>query len=106
MANKDFLSKDNEQNNVSFTKKDSINSTDGVDKSISKMGAFFKMIKDPESAKWKKILAVVSIVYIISPIDIVPEFFLPVLGYIDDATVLISTIAAILAHLNRYKKNL
>jgi uncharacterized membrane protein YkvA (DUF1232 family) len=35
-----------------------------------------------------KLLPIVSIIYTISPIDLIPEIALPIIGYVDDAAVL------------------
>lgn len=49
-------------------------------------GRFFRAVL---SGRWKVspmswLAAVGTLIYVLSPIDIVPELFLPVVGYIDD----------------------
>lgn len=41
-------------------------------------------VKDPRVPRQAKLLALALAAYIISPIDIIPDFVLPGLGYIDD----------------------
>ena len=41
------------------------------------------MLKDRQQALWKKVLVIGSLVYLISPVEFVPDFFLPV-GLLDD----------------------
>ncbi|MFX4262464.1 YkvA family protein [Pelotomaculum propionicicum] len=41
-------------------------------------------VKDPRVPRQAKLSAVLLAAYIISPIDIIPDFVLPGLGYIDD----------------------
>lgn len=40
--------------------------------------------QDPRASKQVKILTVLLLAYIISPFDILPEMFLPGIGYLDD----------------------
>lgn len=49
-----------------------------------------KLLKDPRVARVNKILLVVgSAAYFILPVDIIPDFLLPGLGYVDDMAVII-----------------
>ena len=52
-------------------------------KIFRRIAAIWPMMKDREQALWKKILVAGSVVYLISPIEFVPDFFLPV-GLLDD----------------------
>ena len=54
--------------------------------------AVFLALKKKETPVYAKILAGVTILYALSPIDLVPDF-IPVLGYIDDLIVLPALIA-------------
>ncbi|MEI6326870.1 MAG: DUF1232 domain-containing protein [Candidatus Roizmanbacteria bacterium] len=53
---------------------------------ISEAWALFR---NPEVAFWYKLIPIASIVYIITPVDIVPELWFPIVGYVDDVTVFI-----------------
>ena len=52
----------------------------------------FLALKKKETPVYAKILAGVTILYALSPIDLIPDF-IPVLGYIDDLIVLPALIA-------------
>lgn len=54
--------------------------------------AIFLALKDKQTPALAKALALVTIVYALSPIDFIPDF-IPVLGYLDDVILLPSLIA-------------
>ena len=39
--------------------------------------------KYPSLSDWAKVIAFVAVAYVLSPIDLIPDF-IPVLGYLDD----------------------
>ncbi len=47
----------------------------------------YLVLKDKETPIFPKILAFVTVVYALSPIDLIPDF-IPVLGYLDDVILL------------------
>ena len=49
--------------------------------------AIFLALKDKETSIMAKILAAITVVYALSPVDLVPDF-IPVLGYLDDVILL------------------
>lgn len=49
--------------------------------------AIFLALKDKETSIMAKILATITVVYALSPVDLVPDF-IPVLGYLDDVILL------------------
>ena len=49
--------------------------------------ALFLALKSPETPIIAKTFAVITIVYALSPIDLIPDF-IPVLGYLDDVILL------------------
>ncbi|MGZ4112853.1 MAG: YkvA family protein [Tumebacillaceae bacterium] len=61
------------------------------------------MFRDKQTPLRDKILIVAGIVYIISPIDLIPDM-LPILGYTDDFGVLIGTVALFRRTYNSYVK--
>lgn len=69
-------------------------------------GGFFSnligMMKDKETPFRDKALIIGGIVYIISPIDLIPEGILLFLGYGDDLAVLLGTIGLIRKNYKRY----
>jgi uncharacterized membrane protein YkvA (DUF1232 family) len=44
------------------------------------------LLSDPRVAKLPRFAVLAAIVYLISPIDLVPDFVVPVVGWLDDAT--------------------
>jgi uncharacterized membrane protein YkvA (DUF1232 family) len=49
--------------------------------------ALFIAIKKPETPCYAKLIAKITIIYALSPIDLIPDF-IPVLGYLDDIILL------------------
>ena len=54
--------------------------------------AIFLALKDKETPIIAKIFASVTVVYALSPVDLVPDF-IPVLGYLDDVILLPALVA-------------
>ncbi len=49
------------------------------------MRLYFRLLKDRRTPFYLKLLFVISILYIISPLDIIPEAVFSVFGIVDDA---------------------
>lgn len=58
----------------------------------SDIPALFLALKDRETPIIAKILAGITIIYALSPIDLIPDF-IPVLGYLDDLIILPALVA-------------
>jgi len=54
--------------------------------------AVFLSLKSPKTPWYAKLLAGLTLVYALSPIDLIPDF-IPVLGYLDDLIILPALIA-------------
>ena len=54
--------------------------------------AIFLALKDKKTPRLAKIFAGLTVIYALSPIDLVPDF-VPVLGYLDDLIILPSLVA-------------
>ena len=52
-------------------------------KIFKRIAALIPMIMDKEQSLWKKALVIGAIIYLISPIEFIPDFLLP-FGLIDD----------------------
>lgn len=48
---------------------------------------FWRLLKDQRVSLWPKLLLIFVLVYVLAPIDLLPDF-LPVLGQIDDLVVI------------------
>lgn len=49
---------------------------------------YWRLLRDPRVSIWPKGLLVVGVLYVLSPIDLIPDF-VPVIGEVDDLIVLI-----------------
>ena len=47
----------------------------------------FRYVRDPRVALWRKLTGVFALLYLVSPVDLVPDF-IPLLGWLDDLGVL------------------
>ncbi len=54
--------------------------------------AVFLALKHPKTPWYVKVLAAITVVYALSPIDLIPDF-IPVLGYLDDVILLPAMVA-------------
>jgi uncharacterized membrane protein YkvA (DUF1232 family) len=63
--------------------------------------ALWALVKDPKAGWASKSMAIAALVYLISPIDGIPDI-IPVLGLTDDAGVLIATAAKLSQDLRPY----
>jgi uncharacterized membrane protein YkvA (DUF1232 family) len=53
-----------------------------------------RLLRDPQVPAWLKALPALGVVYVLSPIDFVPDFF-PVIGQMDDFAIVIMAIEAL-----------
>ncbi|PQO27714.1 YkvA family protein [Blastopirellula marina] len=65
--------------------------------------ALWRMITDKNASWVSRSLALGAIVYLITPIDGVPDL-LPLIGLSDDAAVIIAAVAALAWELNKYRQ--
>ena len=56
---------------------------------------FKRLLSDPRVEWWRKVLLVLVIVYLASPIDLVPDF-IPVAGQLDDAILVVIALRVLL----------
>lgn len=56
--------------------------------------AFYELLRDPSAKRLHKAYAAFAILYIVSPIDVIPDV-VPIVGFIDDYFIVISVIALI-----------
>ena len=60
--------------------------------------AVFLSLKSKDTPLVAKVLAVITVGYALSPIDLIPDF-IPVLGYLDDIIILPALIALTIRHI-------
>ncbi len=55
---------------------------------VLRVKLIFRLIGDRRVNWWLKIIPVAGVAYLFSPIDIIPDIMLPVIGELDDAAIL------------------
>ena len=68
-----------------------------------KVTSLWALIKDPQAAWASKAIAIGALLYVISPIDAIPDI-IPVLGLTDDAAVVVGAVASLGVSLMKYSK--
>lgn len=66
--------------------------------------ALFNLLKDPKAAIAHKIIAATAIIYVISPLDIIPDP-IPVIGFTDDVLMVLAAVSIIGVALHQYLKD-
>ncbi len=69
----------------------------------SKVKALYQLIKDPNTAWKSKALAIGSLVYLISPLDAIPDV-IPLAGLTDDVGIIAATMVILSIELKKYLK--
>ena len=46
-----------------------------------------RLLRDPRVPIWPKVLFSLSLIYLLSPLDLIPDFSFPLLGHVDDLVV-------------------
>lgn len=70
----------------------------------SKVQALYQMIKDPEAAWKSKAMAIGALIYLISPLDAIPDVF-PGAGLTDDVAIILGTVAVLGHELKKYMRS-
>lgn len=70
---------------------------------LTYLGGFRLLLKDKDIPFYKKVLVVLTAIYVISPIEMVPDFILPI-GYIDDIILVTFIIFLLKDDIKRYIK--
>jgi uncharacterized membrane protein YkvA (DUF1232 family) len=55
---------------------------------IMRVRLILRLLGDRRVSPWLKIVPVLGLVYLVSPLDLIPDIALPVIGELDDAAVL------------------
>jgi uncharacterized membrane protein YkvA (DUF1232 family) len=55
---------------------------------IMRIKLILRLLGDRRVSLWLKIIPVAGLIYLVSPIDLIPDIALPVIGELDDAAVL------------------
>lgn len=87
-----------------------IASNETLNKYLNDIKLYFQMLGDTFSGKYKKIpvgtiAAIIgSLLYVLSPVDLIPDF-IPVVGFLDDAAVLAACLNFTRFDVEEYKKH-
>ena len=73
-----------------------------IQKAWGDVQALWAMIKDPDAAWKSKTIAIGALLYLVSPIDLIPDA-IPVLGLTDDASVVAAAVASLSFELKKYR---
>lgn len=66
-----------------------------------KISAMYKMLKDPSASPVNKVIAAIALLYIINPIDIIPDI-IPGLGYLDDIAMILIAVGMLGSAIKKY----
>src|ERR687895_1746251 len=58
-------------------------------KKLLRGGTYLRLLRDSRVPVVLKSMVVLAFLYSISPFDVIPDFFFPGVGYVDDATLLL-----------------
>lgn len=72
-----------------------------VAKIWDKVQKLWALIKDPNAGWASKALAIAALIYLISPLDAIPDL-IPLLGLSDDAAVILAAVAKLADDLRKY----
>src|SRR5262245_52756937 len=64
--------------------------------------AFWALATDPTAAWSSKAIAIGALVYLVSPLDAIPDL-VPILGLTDDAAVIVGAVSALCYELTKYR---
>jgi uncharacterized membrane protein YkvA (DUF1232 family) len=56
-----------------------------VNSLAARLSRVVALLKDPRTPRLPKLMLLGACLYLLTPIDLVPEFFMPVAGFLDDA---------------------
>jgi uncharacterized membrane protein YkvA (DUF1232 family) len=68
-----------------------------------KVTAMAQLLRDPKAAWASKALAIAALLYLVSPIDAVPDV-IPIAGLADDAALILSVVSTLAVQLSKYMK--
>lgn len=63
--------------------------------------AFWALLKDPKAAWPAKVIAAAALVYVFSPVDLIPDF-IPFIGFADDIAIVVLAVGALAGALHAY----
>jgi uncharacterized membrane protein YkvA (DUF1232 family) len=55
---------------------------------LTRLRRVIQLLRDPRVGGLPRVAVIAAVLYLVSPVDLVPELLTPVFGFFDDATVL------------------
>ena len=68
-----------------------------------KVMELYRFIKDPNAPWAGKAIAIGALIYMISPVDAVPDFT-PIIGLLDDVAIITAAVSKLASDLKKYKE--
>ncbi len=56
-----------------------------------------RLLKDSRVPIWPKVLFSLGLIYLLSPLDLIPDFSLPLLGHLDDLVIFLISVKGFIA---------
>ena len=53
---------------------------------------YYRLFKDPRTPFYLKLILTLTIIYVISPIDLFPDLMIPIIGHVDDLIIMIAAL--------------
>lgn len=78
----------------------------GILAMLANPAGMWRFLRDPKTAKRTKALAVLAVVYLVSPLDAVPELLVPLFGWLDDVGVTALALTWLASKAARYENEL
>ncbi|MFO0624546.1 MAG: YkvA family protein [Polyangiales bacterium] len=78
----------------------------GILAMLANPAGMWRFLRDPHTAKRTKVLAVLALVYLVSPLDAVPELLVPLFGWLDDVGVTALALTWLASKAARYENEL
>jgi len=76
----------------------------GIKKLLESALLLYSLLIDADTPKWLKSIAITALIYLVTPIDAIPDF-IPIKGFIDDLAVLTTAIVSIKSHIKPHHIN-
>ena len=78
----------------------------GILAMLANPAGMWRFLRDPTTAKRTKLLAVLAVLYLVSPLDAVPELLVPLFGWLDDVGVTALALTWLASKAARYENEL
>lgn len=73
----------------------------GARRGLPGLGQIIRFLLEPRIGPWQKGLFLAAVFYVLSPVDLLPGAFLPVIGWFDDLAVVAMAFRLVASRLER-----